>query len=300
MSVGPPSSGSTPATQPVLRVIRPGLELTIQHRPRRGFRRYGVPPGGPMDPLAAAWANRLVDNPLDAPVLEILLNGAELEVLEPLWLGLAGADMQGTLPAWTAQAFHPGQHLRFPIPRSGVWSYLATPGGFEAHRLLGSAGSSPRAGLGNPLAPGELLRASTRRPVLNSAVRQRQIPGPARPTQPNPSALRAFPGPHWELFREGDRTRFLNQTWTLTSRCDRTGYRLAGTPVLPQTREMISEPVLPGTVQLPPDGQPVITMPDGPVTGGYPALLFLAPESMPRLAQTRAGASLRFQLSGDP
>src|SRR5207247_8083709 len=104
----------------VFEILEPGLGATLQDRGRPGWRRFGVPPSGAMDDHAAAWANRLLDNPPDAPVLELLLQGAKLCVLADTWLAITGADADCNLPTWRAVRAAPGQLIQFSHTNSGV------------------------------------------------------------------------------------------------------------------------------------------------------------------------------------
>src|SRR5439155_13119453 len=138
-------------------VLHPGLGATFQDQGRRGWRRFGVPPSGAMDEHAAMWANRLLDNPLGAPVLELLFQGAKLAVLRDAWLAITGADAQANLPTWRTVHAKADEVIQFPKNRSGVWIYIAVEGGFEGERLLGSASVYQRARLGRGFVSGEVL-----------------------------------------------------------------------------------------------------------------------------------------------
>ncbi|HSH15261.1 MAG TPA: hypothetical protein VLD18_04445, partial [Verrucomicrobiae bacterium] len=123
----------------VLKVVRTGLGASIQDLGRPGFARFGVPPGGVMDDHAAGWANQLLENPPDAPVLELLLQGAQLEVLRTSWLVITGADTGCNRPLWRMVRAQAGEQIVFPASRKGLWTYVAVEGGFAAARYFGSA-----------------------------------------------------------------------------------------------------------------------------------------------------------------
>src|SRR5690606_20408952 len=115
-------------------VVHPGLGATIQDHGRRGLAKYGVPPGGVMDDHAAGWANRLLGNPPGTPVLELLLQGAHLELVHDAWIAIAGGDAGCNLPTWRALRVRAGQSVVFPASRDGLWTYVAVEGGFDAPR----------------------------------------------------------------------------------------------------------------------------------------------------------------------
>jgi biotin-dependent carboxylase-like uncharacterized protein len=272
----------------VLEIRNPGLLATIQDAGRAGWRRYGIPPGGAMDRHALCLANRLLDNPPDVPVLECL-QGARLVALERVDIALAGA---WGAKAWTAK---PGDTIDFPGHLGGVWHTLALPGGILGDTFLGSASVCARAGIGSALAKGDRLAcrsAATDR--LPDGIKCRH---PAEPEHHYDDApLRLWPGPQWEAFDPSSREAFLNQAWRISQRSDRTGYRLEGAPLQAPAGHLTSEPVRVGSVQVPPDGQPIVTLHDGPTVGGYAKIALVDANDLDRLVQTRPGQSVSFRM----
>src|SRR5437016_323413 len=121
----------------VFEILQPGLAATLQDHGRSGWRRFGVPPSGAMDRHAADWANRLLDNCLEVPVLELLLQGAKFKALLNVWIAITGAEMETNVPTWRAVRLRAGDMVEFTRNRSGVWGYLAVEGGFVGPRYLG-------------------------------------------------------------------------------------------------------------------------------------------------------------------
>lgn len=282
---------------PTLRVLASGLGLSIQDLGRPGFRRFGVPSGGVMDRHAAAWANRLLDNPEGLPLLELCGPGQRIEVLEDGWLAwTGGSGGLGLVPQpWSAFRVRSGEVITFPASKSGVWSYLAVPGGFVAGRVLGSVSANPRAGLGDTLGPGvAALRYPGHQFNPPSATASRRTAWSEIPNDPVTPSILVWPGPQWKAFGAAVRDQFFSSKWMVTSQCDRVGYRLQGPSLRSDSPEMISEPVLPGSIQVPPSGQPIVTMPDGPTLGGYPKLGLVDSGDLARLAQCRPGQRIRF------
>jgi len=111
-----------------------------------------------------------------------------------------------------------------------------------------------------------------------------------------PPTLRVWRGPQWEFFSEADRGLFFAEGWTVSSQSDRVGYRLEGTPLKAAANQIISEPVLTGSIQIPSSGLPIVTMRDGPTVGGYPKLGILDSRDLSWLAQCRPGARVHFEL----
>ena len=317
----------SPEGEPVLRILEPGLGMSLQDTGRHGFRRFGVPASGTMDPLTAAWANRLLDNLPDAPMLELCLQGQRLEALRDGWIAVCGGSHPRGQTPYRAFRVRAGELLDFGPGDSGVWTYLAVPGGFRADAFLGSRSTNPRAGIGHTLRSGDLL---LRNPAGDwhppAGVAARGVSPDQWVTDRDTGPLRVWPGPQWEQFDAESQRRLFENEWRVTSQCDRLGYRLrsdrdarrgADRPTMPppgltQGRtekapespapgglvwnggSLISEPVLPGSIQVPADGQPIVTLHDGPTLGGYPKIAWIDPRDLPRLVQRRSGQSIRF------
>jgi biotin-dependent carboxylase-like uncharacterized protein len=284
-------------SEEVLKVVRAGLGASIQDCGRPGFARFGVPPGGVMDDHAAGWANQLLENSPGAPVLELLLQGAQLEVLRPSWLVITGGDAGCNRPLWRIVPAQAGEQIVFPASRKGLWTYVAVEGGFDAPRYFGSASVYPRGRIGNALANGNVLsRVGESRLALPRGVAGRALAMDERHDYSQPPTLRIWPGPQWDYFGQADRAVFFQQAWTVSPQSDRVGYRLEGTRLTPAKQQIPSEPVLVGSIQVPPLGQPIVTMRDGPTVGGYPKIGLVEPEDLSWLAQCRPGTQVRFKL----
>lgn len=291
----PPHASGLTHPAPRLRVLSHGLGLTIQDFGRPGHARFGVPAGGAMDPRAAAAANRLLDNPPDAPVLELCWQGQQLEALHDGWVAVAGAGSAAGHAPNSAFRVRAGERLSFGAGPHGLWTCLAVPGGFAAPRLLGSASVNPRAGIGRGLAAGDELGCGSEAGFSPpDAVASRVMAWSEIPDLAHPPALRVWPGPQWDWFAPGERDRFFAAGWRVSPCSDRVGFRLDGPTLTAPGRQLISEPVLPGSIQIPSGGQPIVTMPDGPTLGGYPKLGLVDPADLAWLAQTRPGQPVRF------
>ena len=232
---------------PVIEIISTGVGLSVQDYGRPGWRRFGVPPGGVMDRSSAAAANRLLGNRADAPVLEVLMQGAKLRVLEDTWIAIAGADLGCAIAPWTACAVSAGTILQFPMNRSGLWAYVAVPGGFDADRWFGSASVDSRNGLGRPLERGVQLSAVTSASSFKyERVGRRVLAAELQRDFSRPMEFELLPGPQFDLFSSQARADLVSSEWTVSPRSDRTGFRLEG-PALNVPDSIRSEPVLPGS-----------------------------------------------------
>jgi biotin-dependent carboxylase-like uncharacterized protein len=292
----------------MISVIASGPLLTVQDLGRPAARRYGVPQGGAMDAFALAAANRLVGNSPGAAGLEITAGGAELAFARPTRLALAGADLGATLggrplPLWAAVLADAGARLRF-AGRRGAWgarAYLAVAGGVDVPLVLGSRATDLGGGFGGlagrPLRPGDTLAVGPAPPAAASAGLR--WPAGQRPPYGPAPRLRLLPGPHLDCFAEGALEALAAAALRVSVTSNRMGYRLEGV-TLPYARpcSLPSLGVVPGAVQVPPDGAPILLMADAQTTGGYPLVGAVASADLPLAAQLLPGDTLRLIPAG--
>jgi biotin-dependent carboxylase-like uncharacterized protein len=281
-------------------VRRPGLLTTVQDLGRPGLGRFGVSPSGAMDPLALRVANRLVGNPDGAPALEITAIGPELGFECDTTFALAGAHLSPTLggqpiEVWRSYRAAAGDVLAFGPRRQGARCYLAVAGGFTVTPVLGSTATDLESGLGG--IDGKPLHAGQRLIVgAAHAQPERYVRVALLRSWSDPFALRFLPNPEAPLGTE-ILERLCAATFHLSPRSNRMGYRLDG-PALaaPTGGDMISEPIPPGTVQLPAGGQPILLMADRQTVGGYPRLGSVIAADLPKAGQLWLGHAVRFVL----
>lgn len=280
----------------MLNIMRAGLHTTVQDVGRFGLSQLGIGRCGALDAPALQVANLLVGNAADAAALEITLGQLEATFTSPRWIALTGADCHATLdgrPLWTGWCFaaRPGQTLRLRAPRNGMRSYLAVSGGIDVPPALGSRSTDVKAAFGGyegrPLADGDRLPLGE--PLV---ARQRQL-GVRQLLFCN--RVRVLPGPEYQEFDHEAQENFWRTGWQLSPQCNRMGYRLLG-PELKRRREreMLSHGVLPGVVQVPPNGKPIVLMADAQTTGGYPRIASVIEADLFHLAQIRLGEPVHF------
>lgn len=294
-------------SSPCLRVLSGGVLTTVQDRGRHTLRRYGVPQSGALDPLALALANRLLDNPLDAAALEITAGGAAFEVLAPTLLAVTGGDLgalldDDLLPLWTAVFARPGAQIRFMGRRQswGARAYLAVAGGLDLPLVLGSRSTYLAGGFGGlagrALQTGDLLASLRAADALPLAGRS--CPIDARPRYTAEPALRLLPGPHLDRFVPDALDLLLSRPFTINASANRMGYRLDGPPLrYAAPCSLPSLGVLPGVIQVPPDGSPILLMADAQTTGGYPIIGVVIEPDLALAAQLLPGDRLCFRLT---
>jgi biotin-dependent carboxylase-like uncharacterized protein len=283
-----------------LTVIRSGPLTLVQDRGRPGHAHLGVGTAGAMDRAALALGNRLVGNDADAAGLEILLGDLELESDLPLWLAVTGA--RGEVVAGglrvepnTATLLPAGERLVVPAAERGIRYYLAVRGGLALPRVLGSRSRDTLAGLGpEPLAADDILPIG---PEPAAPIPSVDVV-PVDPPPPDAVTLLLRPGPRRDWFGAASWESLFEADWTVSPRSDRTGVRLEGPPLeRTDARELPSEGMLPGAIQISPDGAPTILAVDHPVTGGYPVIAVVTDASLDALAQLRPGQGVRFRLA---
>jgi biotin-dependent carboxylase-like uncharacterized protein len=282
----------------VIEVLAPGPLATVQDRGRPGWAALGVSRSGAADRGAAALANRLVGNGPDAAVIEATLGGLWVRFGGPVFAVLTGAPCPAALDGGgvaMAAPFHAGAGavLRLGLPPDGVRTYLAVHGGIDVAPVLGSRATDVLTGLGPPpLAVGARLAIrATSAGVALPGVDQVAV----RPTG-RPVVLRVVPGPRLDWFADGIADALAEAAYEVAPASNRTALRLAG-PALRRRfeRELPSEGLVPGAVQVPPDGRPVVFLVDHPVTGGYPVPYVVCDADLDRAAQLRPGDPVRFR-----
>jgi len=284
----------------MLHILNPGPLLTIQDLGRPGVRRFGVPGGGALDRFAHAAANRLVGNTAGLATLE-MLPGCQVRVEALAVVAVAGGDLGLTLdgaplPGWQACLVRPGAVLHCARRVAGARAYLAVGGGIAVEPQLGSRSAL----VGGPFAAmlGRPLRAGDRLPLGlgDLSLAGRSWPATARPIYALRPELRYLPGPH--ALVPGLRRRFHAAAWQVSPQSNRMGFRLSGPALAAPTATLASLGVVPGAIQLPPDGAPIVLLADAQTTGGYPLLGAVIAADLPALAQTLPGDQVRFSTIG--
>ncbi|MHB8829026.1 MAG: 5-oxoprolinase subunit C family protein [Syntrophales bacterium] len=285
----------------IFTVINPGALTTIQDIGRFGFLDKGVPPSGALDSFACRVANLLVGNRENVAVLEITVMGPVLEAMAAADIAVTGAEMGMTInknsfPAWQSTRVKKGDIIRIPRAEKGCRAYLATNGGFAVPLVMGSRATFVRAGFGGlqgrGLIKGDILQKGEA-PLL---TRPRIIPDKFIPECRQEILLRAIPGPQAESFQRA-LDLFFTACYEITGQSDRMGYRLRGPlvehdPGVPKS--IITEPVMPGNVQIPADGQPIILLLEQ-TTGGYSKIATVITADIGKIAQAMPGNRVRFE-----
>lgn len=286
-----------------LHVLDPGPSTLVQDLGRPGLAHLGVTRSGAADRGALALANRLVGNSPDAAGLEVLLGGFRARVEGETWFGVAGAwgevlvDGHPVAP-YAAVLAHDGAVIELRPAERGLRYLLGVRGGIDVPPVLGSRSRDTLAAIGPAaVAAGDVLPTGAE-PEASVALLDREA---AYPPPAGTVTLGLLPGPRAAWFAEAARELLFDAEWRTSAAADRVGTRLEGPtlvgPGLDRVvrGELASEATVPGSIQVSNSGQPTILGPDRPVTGGYPVVAIVAPESLDAVAQLRPGQPVRFR-----
>lgn len=299
-------------------VISPGVLATIQDLGRSGYRRIGVPQSGALHPDLAYLANALVDNPATTAVLEFFLIGPTLQLAEGSAQVALSGDFRAelcrgskTLPltSWRTVTLQAGDRLKIDPLAAGKVGYLAVAGGFSLKPVMGSCSTYLRGGFGG--IDGRRLLAGAQLETLAASVplaSDRQLPQSAvtavpgliiaAETEGEPQQIRVIWGPQEDYFTTAARDLFVSSSYRISRDSDRMGSRLEG-PQLdhdPQRgSEIISDGIVPGAIQVPGNGAPIVLLADGPTVGGYPKIATVISVDLPILATLQPGRSICFR-----
>jgi antagonist of KipI len=282
-----------------IRVVRPGLQTTVQDLGRWGHQAYGVPVAGPMDTFSHRLANLLVGNRADAATLEVTLIGPELEFSDDAVIAICGADFDVTVAGRTvglgvSTSVPRDARVQFGRRRAGARAYLAVAGGLQTPPVLGSRATHLVSSMGG--IQGRALVAGDTIPFVTAAGRDvtRRASGMTLPTGGR-ARLRLLAGPQADWFEQSALITLTTVSFRISPRSNRMGFRLEGPPLTRRRAgEPISEPLAFGALQVPSAGEPILLMADRQTAGGYPKVASVISADLPLAAQLAPGEFIEF------
>jgi biotin-dependent carboxylase-like uncharacterized protein len=289
-----------------IEVIQPGLLSSLQDAGRRGYAALGVGRAGAMDEPSWRLANALVGNSAAEAALEMTLVGPTLRFQRDAVIAVTGGIIEAlagdrSLPPWTSCFLPAGTVLCLGGMRHGCRSYLAVRGGFDGAPMLGSRSADLHAGIGRAIQVGDVLTIGEH-DVIRWFRSRKRVQALRWGLDPQPwldyvqAPLALMRGHHYAALDAASQRALFTQRFVISKDSNRTGSRLDGGPLrLRQTLGLVSEAALPGTLQLPPSGQPILLQAEAPVTGGYPRIGQLTAVDLARLAQRRPGDAVYFR-----
>lgn len=292
----------------MIEIIASGPLNTVQDLGRHGYRNIGVATAGAMDSVALRVGNLLLGNEANSAGIEIQTYPFRMRFERDMAIALTGADCKAQLDGkpvmpWWALTVKAGQVLELGYPKAGARGYICFNGGIDVPLLMGSRSTSLRGNFGGlngrTLQAGDqLILADAPTPVLPEGGVGVTPPAVALKNhfpldEDGTLLLRAIPSGEYELFR-ADAERFWAQRWKISAQSNRTGFRLSGPPINPETVvEMRSYGLVPGIVQVPPGGEPIIQLSDANTAGGYPKIAGVIEVDLWRLGQAAIGSKIR-------
>jgi antagonist of KipI len=293
-------------------IQKSGIGDTIQDEGRQAARVYGVPLSGALDWYSYWLSNILLDNELNAATLEIVAGvGWSAKVLSSGTIACCGP---GSLLYINQRAkcsnrpylVHDGDTIEIKQSGSGVYTYLSTSGGWDVPLVFGSSSTCLMGGFGGfegrTVQIGDILQSvATKTPARLNPPQQRNmyVPPYSFWTKARQNIIRVIPGPEHGRWSEAQRERFTTEPYLLSSQRDRMGIRLKGYALDDlEMGPMISTGVLPGTIQVPPDGQPIVLLNDAQTIGGYPRIGQICWADLPKIIQCLSGQHIYFQWIG--
>lgn len=273
----------------MVQVIKKGVFTTLQTLPVSGWRSYGVSPRGPMDIFAHGMVNQVLGNDADAVVMEMHFPAARLQFMAPCRFALGGGDFGALLneqpaPLWKPVEAMPGDGLRFTGIKKGFRTYLGVQGGFDV----------PLSRYSNEgLQDNVLLSIGKVQKVAAVVVDEATIPI----IYSSENQVNCMAGPEYDWLSEDSKTLLTTTNFTISPAGNRMGLPLQGESLQRvHAAELLSGPVAMGTVQLLPNGQCMALTADHNTTGGYPRIITILTNELPKLAQLQPGQLFRFKL----
>lgn len=294
----------------MIEILSASALATVQDLGREGALRWGVGTSGAMDPLALAAGNILLGNDDGAAGIEVPVFPLRVRFDTDAAFAVTGADVDARLDdrpllPWSAVQARAGQVLQLGLPRrGGAWpasrAYLCLAGGVDVPSVLGSRSTQMRGAFGGlegrALRQGDMLAIGTAQGGSPADGLGLVPPALALPLQTDGlPAMRVLPAAEYTHYTEASRTAFWAEPWKITAQSDRYGYRLDGRPLeVVATIEMRSHGIVPGVIQVPPGGQPIVQMRDAQPSGGYPKIGTVIEADLWRLGQASIGSRVRF------
>jgi biotin-dependent carboxylase-like uncharacterized protein len=281
-------------------ILSPGILSLIQDAGRFGQHAIGLTNGGPMDPLAFNWANRLLANNEGSTAIEITVGGLKIKSHADTLIAVTGAKVKVTIngdkqPQWQTLSVKKDDVIELGYAVEGCRIYLAVAGGFQVEQQFTSASTVIREKVGG--LDGGALKLGDKITVIPTKqnIYLVKLPESEIPSYPSDITLRVIPSYQQHYFSRHDQRMFFQNEYAVSDLCDRMGYRLSGAKINCKIDGILSEGIALGAIQVPKDGQPIILMNDRQTIGGYPKIGSVLSLDLAKLAQLTQGAKVTFQ-----
>lgn len=299
-------------------VLTPGILTTVQDLGRYGYQKNGVIVSGAMDTYAMRLSNIMIGNDENEGVLEITLIGPSLSIAKGNLISITGANLSPTINGKKVPMGRPiylkkDATLKFGRCISGCRCYLSVAGGFNVPIIMGSKSTYLRAKLGGKdgraLLKNDVLELGRKSELsLNIIKKLVELNGDESFIAPkwyikdyvshnsDTTVIRVFEDRQFKNANEQIINEFFNCLFSIDTKSDRMGYRLNGPKIIfKENIEMISEEVSFGTIQIPPDGNPIILLADRATAGGYPKIAHVISCDIQKLVQLKPSDKVKFK-----
>lgn len=289
---------------PRLNIIQAGPHSLVQDMGRIRHQHLGLAQGGAADGYAFFWANYLLGNHASAAVIEITLGPFEAQFSDDAVISISGAEMgctinEKSISNWSTHRVNAGDTVRFNRAREGLRGYLGIHGGMQTPEQFGSRSTVLREKLSGfharPLDKNSVVKYAPS-PAISHWI-NKSVPWHYIPDYQNQLELRIIPGYQFRDFPDSAIETLTSSSYSISPQSSRMGYRLQGEPVEWRKGNIISEGIAYGSVQIPPDGQPIVLLNDRQTIGGYPKVGCVRRGDCYQLAQRKPGDSVVFRLN---
>jgi len=284
----------------IFKVLKPGLFTTVQDLGRHGYLEFGVPVSGAMDHFSLAVANLLVENDPNSACLETTLAGPELQALKKTEIAITGGECSPKIndqnvPMWKTLSIQKDDAICFGKMEKGCRAYMSIRGGISTPKILGSRSTYVRGSFGGingrPLRSRDVIKGFDVSPLEV----EYEMPSEMAPQFPDNLVVNVILGPQVDMFTEKGIETFLSSQYTVTLEADRMGYRLEGPNIEHKAKaDIISDALLPGAIQVPKNGKPILIMRDAQTTGGYPKIAVVTCPDLDLVGQAKPNIRIEF------
>jgi biotin-dependent carboxylase-like uncharacterized protein len=281
-------------------ILSPGILSLLQDAGRYGQHTIGLTNGGPMDPLAFKWANRLLSNDENATVIETTVGGLKLKSTTDTYIAITGAKVNVSINGiesaqWQTLPVKKDDVIELGYATQGCRIYLGVAGGFQVEKQFSSTSTVVRENVGG--LNGAALKVGNKLAVIDNKQPANHLKLPEKdiPDYSSDITLRVIPSYQQHDFSRHEQRMFFQNEYSVSDLCDRMGYRLSGQKITCDIQGILSEGIALGAIQVPKDGQPIILMNDRQTIGGYPKIGSVLSLDLAKLAQLTQGAKVRFE-----
>lgn len=278
--------------------MQTGILSLLQDSGRMGQHRIGLTTGGPLDPMAFNWCNKLLQNTPGATAIEVSFGGLQLEAQVDTFICVTGAPMPLRInkvkkDLWRVHAVKAGDIVALDFAQEGSRSYLGVADGFQIEPSFGSTSTVMREQIGG--LSGDRLQVNDSLPCASVTHRRElYLKREHQPHYQDSVTVRVILGYQEAHISRVQQRLFFSQAYTVSKHCDRMGYRLEGSPISCDVEGILSEGICYGAIQIPADGQPIVLLNDRQTIGGYPKIGSALSLDAAHLAQLKPGGTVHF------